>query len=326
MVTEELLYDSSYSINTALLSKSIKKIRRNSIRHLGENLCASLGLVNKMIALPSKLLALLHFERSVVFYDTKARILAQLTRNGEDDFEEAYREELDKVIESEFLPESEKIAEGAVVEGKNMFKQMLEKNEIGLRETYDAILDSSTVWIWCSFEVLMRELWKQSLNEGGKYLGNVVIKKSQSEDRRTDKIQGKYIRLDYLAKYNYDISKDLGTILLDKFDFTSCKGICEAYNCAFPRSENIEKALISKKLSELEAVRNVIVHNAGIIDSDFCRRTSTSLAEMGNRIRLNNRKVCEYGNAVMEVGIATMLAVYANMAYIRSRIKKQIGE
>lgn len=326
MVTEDLLYDSSYRIDTAILSKSIKKIRRNSIRHLGENLCASLGLVNEMIALPSKLLALLHFERSVVFYDTKARILAQLTQNGEDNFEEVYRKELDKVIESEFLPESEKIAKGAVEEGKNMFKQMLEKNEIGLRETYDAILDSSTVWIWCSFEVLMRELWKQSLNEGGKYLGNVVIKKLQSQDRRTDKIQGKYIRLDYLAKYNYDISKDLGTVLLDKFDFTSCSGICEAYNCAFPRSENIKKALNSKKLSELEAARNVIVHNAGIIDSDFCKRTSTSLAERGNRIRLNNRKVCEYGNAVIEVGIAMMLAVYSNMAYIRSKIKKQVGE
>jgi hypothetical protein len=326
MVTEELLYDARYSINTAILSKSIKKIRRNSIRQLGENLCGSLGLVNKMIGLPSKLLALLHFERSVVFYDTKARILAQLTKSGEDNFEEAYLKELDKVMESEFLPVSEKIAEGAVEGGKNMFKEMLEKNEIGLRETYDAILDSSTVWIWCSFEVLMRELWKQSLNEGGKYLGNVVIKKLQSQDGKTDKIQGKYIRLDYLAKFNYDVSKDLGTILLDKFDFTSCSGICEAYECAFPRSVDIKKALISKKLNELEAARNVIVHNAGIIDSDFCRRTSTSLAEIEKRIRLNNRKVCEYGNAVAEVGIAMMLAVYRNMAYIRSEVKKQIGE
>ena len=316
------MYDSSYRIDTTILSKSIKKIRRNSIRHIGENLCATLDLVNEMITLPSKLLALLHLERSIVFYETKARILAQLRQNREDDFEEQYRKELDKLMESEFVPETEKIAKGAVEEGKNMFTQMLEKNEIGLRETYDALLDSSTVWIWCSFEVLMRELWKQSLNEGGKYLGNVVIKKLPSQDRTTDKIQSKYIRLDYLAKYNYDVSKDLGTVLVNKFDFTSCSGICEAYNCAFPKSENIKKALNSKKLSELEAARNVIVHNAGIIDSDFCKRTSTSLADMGNRLRLNNRKVCEYGNVVIDVGIAIMLAVNSNMAYIKSKIKK----
>jgi hypothetical protein len=322
MEAKDLLYDSGYSIDTTILSKSVQKIRRNSIRHLGENLCASLGLVNEMITLPTKLLELLHIERSIVFYDTKARILAKLRQSGEDDFEEQYRKELDKLLESEFIPERERIAKGAREGGKNMFAEMLEKNEIGLRETYDALLDSSIVWIWCSFEVLMRELWKQSLNEGGKYLGNVVIKKLPSQDQGSDKMQGKYIRLDYLAKYNYDLSKDLGTVLLDKFDFTSCRGICEAYSCAFPKSENIKKALNSKKLSELEAARNVIVHNAGIIDSDFCERTSTSLAEKANRLRLNNRKVCEYGNVVIDAAIAVMLAVYSNMTYIKSKIKK----
>jgi len=137
MEAEEVLYDSSYRIDTAVLSKGIKKIRRNSIRHLGENLCASLGLVNEMIALPSKLLALLHFERSVVFYETKALILAKLGQSREDDFEEQYQKELDKVLESEFKPKAEKIAEGAVEVGKSMFKQMIEKDEIGLRGTYD---------------------------------------------------------------------------------------------------------------------------------------------------------------------------------------------
>jgi len=170
--------------------------------------------------------------------------------------------------------------------------------------------------------VLTRELWKQSLNEGGKHLGNEVIKKLPEQTRGIGKMQGKYIRLDYLGKYNYNLSKDLGTVLMDKFDFTSLSGICEAYKCAFPKSENIKKALRSEKLGELEAARNVIVHNAGIIDGDFCKRTSTSLAEKGNRLRLNNRKVCEYGNVVIDVGVAVMLAVYSNMAYIKSKIKK----
>ena len=111
---------------------------------------------------------------------------------------------------------------------------------------------------------------------------------------------------------------------MDKFDFTSCSGIRKAYNCAFLRSENIKKALTSEKLGELEAARHVIVHNAGIIDSDFCKRTSTSLTEKGNRLKLNNRKVCEYGNAIVDVGIAVMLAVQSNMTYIKSRIKKEV--
>ena len=322
MEAEEALFDSGHSIDTAILSKGIRKIRRNSIRHLGENLYASLGLVNKMIALPSKLLALLHFERSVVFYDTKARILAKLRQSGEDDFEEQYQKELDKVFESEFKPKAEEIAKGAVQVGRSMFTEMLEKDEIGLRGTYDALLQSSIVWIWCSFEVLMRELWKQSLNEGGTYLGNIVTKRLQREGRGNDKVQSKSIRFDYLAKYNYDLSKNLGTVLLDRFDFTSIGGIREAYSCAFPKSENIKKALESEKLSELEATRHVIVHNGGIIDSDFCKRTSTSLAEKGSSLGLNNRKACEYGNAVIDVAIVVMLAVYSNIAYIKSKGKK----
>lgn len=325
MEAEDLMYDSGYRINTKTLSKGIKRIRRNSIRRLGENLCASLGLVNEMIVLPARLLTLLHIERSIVFYDTKARILAKLKQSREDDFEEQYGKELNKLLESQFEPEAERIARGAVEGGNRRFKQMLEENEIGLRETYDALLDSSIVWIWCSFEVLMRELWKQSLNEGGAYLGNIVTKKLATQDRGSDKMQSKYIRLDYLAKYSYDLSKNLGTVLMDRFDFTSVRGICEAYSCAFPKSENIKKALNSKKLSELEAARNVIVHNAGIIDSDFCKRMSTSVSEKGNRIRLNNRRVCEYGNETIDVGIAVMVAVYSNMVYVKSQAKKGAG-
>jgi hypothetical protein len=323
MEAEEPLFDSGYSIDTAILSKGIKKIRRSSIRNLGENLYASLGMVNKMITLPSKLLALLHFERSVVFYDTKARILAKLGQSGEDDFEEQYKKEIDKVFESEFKPKAEEIAKGAVEVGQSMFTEMLEKDEIGLRGTYDALLKSSIVWIWCSFEVLMRELWKQALNEGGKELGNVVIKKLPEQTGGSSKIQGKYVRLDYLAKYNYDLSKDLGSVLMSKFDFTSLSGIYEAYNCAFPKSENIKEALRSEKLGEAEVTRNVIVHNAGIIDDDFCKRTSTRLDEKGSSLRLNNRKVCEYGNAVIDVAIAVMLAVYSNITYIKSKGKKK---
>ena len=322
MEAKGLLYDSSYSIDTSILGKGIKRIRRSSIRHLGENLYASLGLVNEMIALPSKLLALIHFERSVVFIETKARILAKLTQSGEDDFEEKYQKELNELFESEFKPKAEEIAKGAVEVGKSKFTEMLEKNEIGLRGTYDALLNSSIVWVWCSFEVLVRELWTQSLNEGGKHLGNVVIKKLPEQTGGRSKIQGKYVGLDYLAKYDYDISKDLGTVLMNKFDFTSVSGIYEAYDCAFPKSESIREALRSEKLGEVEATRNVIVHNAGIIDDDFCKRTSTNVAEKGNKLRLDNRKVCEYGDVVIDVAVAVMLAVNSNLAYIKSKTKK----
>ncbi len=165
MEVEEILYDSKHHIDTAILRKSIKRIRRKGIRQLGDNFYVSLNLVNEMIRLPRQLLALLHLERSIVFYDTMARVkagvLGMMSEHSEDDFQELYRKEFEKSMELKFIPQKDEIAKGAVEESKHMFIQMLEKNELGIRETYKAILYSSVVWIWCGFEVLMRELWKQ---------------------------------------------------------------------------------------------------------------------------------------------------------------------
>lgn len=305
------------------MPKKLKKIRRKGIRKQGERFYEVLKHVNEMLLLPSKLLGLLHFERSVVFYDTKARILAQLNIESEGDFEEKYRIERDKVIESEFLPKTEEIAKGAVEVGHQEFMNMLEKNEIGIKDTYDAILYSCTVWIWCSFEVLMRDIWEYALNEGGKYLVSTVIKKLPQQDRQGDKIQSKYISIDYLAMHNYDISRKIGTALLNKFEFTSCKKMGNAYACAFPKSENIKRVLYDKKLGEVEAVRNVIVHNAGIIDRDYCERTGTRKTEIGKRISLNNRKVSEYGNAIINAGSDVMITVNSYISYAKSRARKK---
>ncbi len=318
----DALYDGDCRIDVATLSKNLKKVKNRGVRQRGERFCASLKLVNDMMALPRKLLTLLHYERSIVFYDTKARILAQLSQEGEDDYQEQYRKELDKLMESQFLPEQEKIVKGALEGGKQTFLQMLENNDIALRETYEAILYSGTVWIWCSFEVLMRELWEYALNVCGRHLGGAVIKRLPSQDRLGDKIQSKFISLDLLTMYDYDLSKSLGTALLNKFDFTSCSGIWKAYSCAFPKSVDIKHALDNKNVGDLEATRNVIVHNAGIIDVAFCNRTGTSIADVGKRLELSNRKVSEYGNVAIDAGLAVILAVSSNVSYTKAAAGK----
>ena len=61
MGAEESLYDKGHHIKTATLSKSLAKIRYKAIRQSGERFRASLELVNEMLLLPSKFLALLHF-------------------------------------------------------------------------------------------------------------------------------------------------------------------------------------------------------------------------------------------------------------------------
>jgi len=54
---------------------------------------------------------------------------------------------------------------------------------------------------------------------GSGHTKNNIIKGLSSQEQFGDQIQGKYISLEYLAKYNYDISRNLGTVLKNKFDF-----------------------------------------------------------------------------------------------------------
>jgi hypothetical protein len=262
-----------------------------------------------MLILPTQFLAIRNMERSIVFYETIARVLVTISQNPEDDFQSQYRNQLEEIIKKEFDPQKEEIVKNAADGAINDFLKMLDDNYNGLRDTYEATLYSGTVWIWCSFEVLMKELWEYALNMGSGHTKNNIIKGLSSQEQFGDQIQGKYISLEYLAKYNYDISRNLGTVLKNKFDFTSCSGIRKAFSFAFPKNKDMEQILSKEELSELEATRNVIVHNAGIIDDAFCKRVVADATFLGQKLELSNRKVAEFSNNVIDIGLFIMQVV-----------------
>jgi hypothetical protein len=321
MDAEDLSYDVDSRIDTTTLSKNLRRVKVKGVRERGERFSASLKLVNNMMILPRVLLSIGHLGRVMAFYETKAAILATLSQEREDDYQEQYRKELDELMESQFLPKQEKIMEQTEEGGKQAFLGLLNK-DANVGKTYEAILYSGIVWTWCSFEVLTRELWEYALNAGGRYLGKTVIRKLPSKNGIRDKLRSKFISLDYLAQHDYDLSKSLGTALVNKFDFTSCNGISEAYSCAFPKSADIKNALKNKKISDLEATRNVIVHNAGFIDVAYCKRTAASVTDVGKRLKLSNRRASEYGNAAIDAGLAIMLSVSSNLLYAKATARK----
>jgi len=103
-----------------------------------------------------------------------------------------------------------------------------------------------------------------------------------------------------------------------KFDFTSVNGIREAYLCAFPKSANIRDALENKGIIGLEAIRNVVVHNAGIVDETFCKKVNASKSEIGERLQLNSHRLFNYGNSSIDVGLRIMTAVSSSLSYAKS--------
>src|SRR5262245_17041878 len=56
----------------------------------------------------------------------------------------------------------------------------------------------------------------------------------------------------------------MGTLLRGRFQFTSLRGIREAYAAAFPPDERVDSLLADKALDALEQSRTSIVHGAAI--------------------------------------------------------------
>lgn len=311
--TKEPIYDGNDHLNTDALSTGLKKVKIKRVKQLGINFRDNLDLVENMVALPHALLSLEHCHRAVVPHEIVAAVKARLQKK---DFSEARKE----VFESQVLPKAQAIVNQAVDSAENALLNLIQDDWGGLRSTYEALLFSASVWMWCSFEVLMRELWELALNYGGTYASkNVVSKLPRLEHRGSiELLRGRYISLDYLAKHGYNISEKLGSALSSKFDFTSVNGIKEAYLCAFPKSANIRDALEDKGIIRLEATRNVVVHNAGVIDEDFCKKVNASKSQIGKRLQLNTHKLFDYGNSTIDAGLNVIKAVSAILSYAKS--------
>lgn len=314
---KEPMYNSKDEIKTDTLKTGLKKVKIKEIKQLGLKFHDNLDLVANMVTLPHALLSLEHAKRALVPHEIMAALKSRLEKK---DYLQARKE----VFESDVLPKMETTLDEAMEGGEKEFSNLLQGNKLQLRNTYEALLYSGTVWMWCGFEVLMKELWELALNIGGSYASKNVIKNLSNlgDPGGIGLPQGRYISLDYLARYGYNISNQLGSALSYKFDFTSVNGIKKAYLRAFPKSIAIRNSLDNKAIIGLEATRNVVVHNAGIVDEEFCKKMNMSKSEIAKRLRLNSRKLSDYGNSTIDVGLHVMTAVSSIVSYARSLRRK----
>src|SRR3954468_982458 len=102
-----------------------------------------------------------------------------------------------------------------------------------------------------------------------------ISKDSEEASTRTQEAakDDKRVHLNLLEMHKYDVTRNMGTILRQRYGFDSLRGIREAYSCAFSRKYNeIDRALLDDALDILSTLRNVIVHRASIADREYERR------------------------------------------------------
>lgn len=78
------------------------------------------------------------------------------------------------------------------------------------------------------------------------------------------------LRLDYLQRHGYDLSRRMGTVLRSRFNFQIISSIREAYIQAFGEEHtDVRDAILHPSLKALAEARNALVHRAGIADQHF---------------------------------------------------------
>lgn len=117
-----------------------------------------------------------------------------------------------------------------------------------------------------------------------------------------------------LQRYDYNLSKNMGTVLKEKKSFDRLDDIRANYAEAFfEDAKEIMDVLNSPAIDALSAVRNLIVHRSSIVDQRYLNRTKSLTeapkAPIGAPLLLDGQIVLNLVNPVTSLGCDLILAV-----------------
>jgi hypothetical protein len=186
----------------------------------------------------------------------------------------------------------------------------------GLTETplgafgFVEMLAAHVTGIWTAIETMFGDLWESALNSHPKTLASLNGKprriggtnRETSSEHRGGNIPSfdpKSIPLYLVEMNNFDLRSSMGSLFRRqrRFEFTRLTSVREAYSCAFSEKYGkIDAALASKSFDALSAVRNLLVHKAGIVDAEYLKQSSflnVPKAKIGKPIHLDGENVAE---------------------------------
>lgn len=217
---------------------------------------------------------------------------AVATKNSLRPTTEGGKKELNEYIKSKLESNAKEHSE----EARQILNELREKNP-HIESAIHSTALNSLVNIWTIFESVSKELWIYILNKcQNQLLSNILESKT---DNPIEGITGKYISISLLSKFDFNINNKLGHILASKYDFTSCRGIQKSFSDLQKQKKNTFDFLNDKNLYELELIRNLIVHNAGFIDTNFIQKTSKKNIKISDKIVITPEECSDYENAVI---------------------------
>ena len=166
----------------------------------------------------------------------------------------------------------------------------------------EELLRQGVVLVWSAFEVLAQDVFEAVVNARPD-LGKSLL--DSPEGRRL--FQVKAIDLDTLAKFSFDLSGRMGSVLSEFRDMSDLAAIKSVVNGLFPGRPSLSQILGSKQLWYLSQQRHLIVHNRGVVDRRYVERTGTTLGE-GTQLRVQPSDLEEYVGVVRDAAAEVLTA------------------
>lgn len=164
------------------------------------------------------------------------------------------------------------------------------------------LLRQAVVMIWGAFEVLCRDAFVGHLNS------NPTKVQKLTADSDTKKIfQAKAIGLEELSEYGFDVSKNLGNVFANAYDFSSLGAIKQTFKVLFPSNQELHDQLRNQKLWILHQRRHLIVHRRAVVDKQYLEKTGEKM-KVGEQLTPTPAEIREYIKLVCQTALALVKA------------------
>ena len=190
------------------------------------------------------------------------------------------------------------------------------------RTAIQTLLQAAHVRAWSSLESLAEDLWEYSLNTGIDSLGAAaaerVLSDQEVQKNRIDGFTGQAVQVHVLARYGWNVSGRVGTLLRGKYDFTSVSGINRAFGVIFRDRPPVPRLVNTDELRQAELLRHVIVHRAGIVDEEYRKATETP-CPLGQRVELTSAQIAASTKLIISEGCSLIRSVETALAEPRAQ-------
>ncbi|QEL16352.1 hypothetical protein [Limnoglobus roseus] len=214
----------------------------------------------------------------------------------------------------------------------NLLESLPSNDSLNCSDGFRAIKAGAVAGIWTAFEILASDLWVEALNSHPAELADLAGKNPKAMPRDREPLpatatrnprgpnEERLLRVDYLRLHGYNLSRSMGTILSEKYNFQTLDGMREAYVRAFCESHSgVREAILHPSVKALAETRHAITHKAGKADPKFmmahghCAELSSAFpnAESGKLLDISGEVVAKLTKPVVEQAIKLLLEVSA---------------